>query len=56
MRTPRIFPAASLRGGTRAETELLIREAIEMHLHGLKKDGEPVPEPTTVADYIHAST
>ncbi len=50
------IPGCIAAGGTRAETELLMREAIEMHLHGLKEDGEPVPEPTTVADYIHAST
>ena len=43
-------------GGTREEAECLMRGAIEMHLRGLKEDGEPVPEPTTVADYIHAST
>ena len=50
------IPGCIAAGGAREETELLMREAIEMHLQGLKEDGEPVPEPTTVADYIHAST
>ena len=49
------LPGCIAAGGTREETERLMREAIEMHLQGLKEDGEPVPEPTTVADYIHAS-
>lgn len=31
-----------------------MRGAIEMHLQSIKEDGEPVPEPNTVADYIHA--
>jgi predicted RNase H-like HicB family nuclease len=30
------------------ETELHIREAIEFHLDGMREDGEPIPEPTTV--------
>lgn len=49
------IPGCIAAGGTRKETESLMREAIEMHLEGLKEDGEPVPQPTTVADYIHAS-
>ena len=49
------LPGCIAAGGNREETERLMREAIEMHLRGLKEDGEPVPEPTTFADYIHAS-
>lgn len=29
------------------EIERNIREAIELHLEGLREDGEPVPEPHT---------
>lgn len=46
-----IAAAASLQA-----TELLMREAIEMHLHAMKEDGDPIPEPTTVTDYITALT
>ena len=49
------LPGCIAAGGTREETERLTREALEMHLQGLKQDGEPVPELTTVVDYIHAS-
>jgi predicted RNase H-like HicB family nuclease len=35
-------------------TEELMREAIEMHLQSMKADGDPIPEPTTVTDYITA--
>jgi predicted RNase H-like HicB family nuclease len=31
-----------------------LREAIRFHVAGLKEDGLPVPEPTSVADYIEA--
>jgi hypothetical protein len=26
--------------------------AIEMHLAGMREDGDPVPEPTTAAEYL----
>ena len=31
-----------------------IREAIRFHIAGLQADGEPVPEPTSLAEYIDA--
>jgi len=30
----------------------LIREAIEFHLAGMREDGDPIPEPTTIATYV----
>ena len=30
----------------------LIHDAIEAHIAGLIEDGLPVPEPTTLADYV----
>jgi len=30
----------------------LIHEAIDAHIAGMIKDGEPIPEPTTQADYV----
>jgi predicted RNase H-like HicB family nuclease len=29
-----------------------IREAIRFHIAGLKEDGLPVPEPTSIANYV----
>ncbi len=37
---------------TLAETEQLIREAIEFHLDGLREDGIHVPEPSAKAQYV----
>jgi len=34
------------------ETEQLIREAVEFHLEGLREDGIPAPQPSTVAQYV----
>ncbi|MGO9893909.1 MAG: type II toxin-antitoxin system HicB family antitoxin [Bryobacteraceae bacterium] len=35
-------------GRTIEETERNIRDAIEFHLDGMREDGDPIPEPTTV--------
>lgn len=37
------------------EVESLIREAIDFHIEGLKKDGLPVPPPTTICEYVEAT-
>ena len=34
------------------EIEHNIREAIELHLEGLREDGEPIPEPQTAVAYV----
>jgi predicted RNase H-like HicB family nuclease len=34
----------------------LLREAIQFHIEGLREDGLPVPEPTTVVDYVETVT
>ena len=46
------LPGCIAVGETITEAETLIREAIEFHLEGLRADGLPVPEPSTVAQYI----
>jgi len=35
-------------GDSRDEVERLIREAIAIHLNGLRDAGEPIPAPTAV--------
>lgn len=42
-------------GATAAETESLIREAIEFYLEGLKVDGRPIPPPSSQVEYVEVS-
>jgi predicted RNase H-like HicB family nuclease len=37
------------------ETEQLIREAIELHLSGLREDGLPIPQPSSQVDYVEVA-
>lgn len=46
------LPGCVATGDTRAETETMIREAISLHLDGLRQDGEPIPEGRSTADYV----
>jgi predicted RNase H-like HicB family nuclease len=43
------LPGCVTTGKTVEEIERNIREAIALHLEGLREDGVPIPEPTTVA-------
>jgi predicted RNase H-like HicB family nuclease len=49
------LPGCVAIGETREEAERLIREAIELHLRGLREDGDPIPEPTSTAVIIHVA-
>lgn len=42
-------------GDTLAGTELAIREAIELHLEGMREDGAPIPLPTSRVDYVEVA-
>jgi predicted RNase H-like HicB family nuclease len=42
------LPGCVSTGRTVEETEGNIRDAIEFHLDGMREDGDPIPEPTTV--------
>ena len=42
-------------GLTVSEAEENIKEAISFHIDGLKEDGLPVPEPTTICEYIETA-
>ena len=46
------LPGCVATGDTREETLALMREAIELHLRGLREDGMPIPAPTTSAEYL----
>lgn len=49
------LPGCVATGDTRQEVEGNMREAIEMHIRGLKEDKLPIPEPTSFAEYIAVS-
>ena len=49
------LPGCVATGKTKVQVKKLIREAIELHIASLKRHGDPVPEPTTVADSITVS-
>ncbi len=46
------LPGCVSTGGTRAEVERNMREAIELHVEGLREEGYPVPEPGTSSVYV----
>jgi predicted RNase H-like HicB family nuclease len=46
------LPGCIAAGSSLEDVTELMREAIEMHIEGMREDGDPIPEPTTVADYI----
>jgi predicted RNase H-like HicB family nuclease len=48
------LPGCIATGDTLEETEQSIREAIVLHLEGLREDGLPIPEPETVVAYVEA--
>lgn len=39
-------------GKTVAETLNNMREALELHLEGLAEDGQPIPDPSSVVEYV----
>ena len=49
------LPGCVAAGSTLEEATELIRGAIRMHLAGLAADGETIPEPKTIAEYIVAA-
>jgi predicted RNase H-like HicB family nuclease len=46
------LPGCISTGKTIAETELNIKEAIELYLDTLKEDGLPIPEPTVTGKAV----
>ena len=46
------LPGCIATGSTRKEAEDNIREAISLHIEGLKEDGLPIPEPESSTEYI----
>ena len=48
------LPGCVATGDTLEAVEAEIRDTICFHIDGLKADGLPVPEPTSIADYVEA--
>jgi predicted RNase H-like HicB family nuclease len=42
------LPGCAAAAGTREECEQLMREAIGLHLAGMREDGESIPEPSAI--------
>ena len=49
------LPGCVATGKTIEEVRRRMREAVDLHLTGLREDGLPIPEPTTLADYVEAA-
>jgi predicted RNase H-like HicB family nuclease len=48
------LPRCVAAGDTYEETHQLIREAIPFHIEGLRRSGDPVPEPSTRVELVDA--
>ena len=46
------LPGCIATGQTIEETEQQIREAIDLHLRGMREDGLSIPEPSSSVDYV----
>ena len=49
------LPGCVATGKTIEELRGRMREAIDLHLASMREDGLPIPEPTTLADYVEAA-
>jgi predicted RNase H-like HicB family nuclease len=49
------LPGCIATGRTPEETEQLIREAVELHLNGLREDGLPIPQPSSRVEYVEVT-
>jgi predicted RNase H-like HicB family nuclease len=49
------LPGCVATGETRVEVESEMHDAIEFHIEGLRRAGEPVPEPQSAAAYCEVA-
>ena len=49
------LPGCIATGRTIEETEKLIREAIALHLRGMREDGLVIPEPSSYVEYVEVA-
>ncbi len=48
------LPGCVAVGETLEEVEDLIREAVQFHIEGLREEGLPVPEPSSIFEFVEA--
>ena len=46
------LPGCVAVGESRAEVQALIHEAIELHIEGLRAEGQPIPEPSSTGQLV----
>jgi predicted RNase H-like HicB family nuclease len=46
------LPGLGVAGNTKEEVRDLIREAVELHLEGMRQNGESIPEPAATTEFI----
>lgn len=46
------LPGCVAAGESKDEVLSLIREAIELHLEGLKEEGQPIPTPSSTSELV----
>jgi predicted RNase H-like HicB family nuclease len=49
------LPGCVSTGDSVADIQRNIREAIAFHLEGMREDGEHIPEPTALCEYVDAT-
>ena len=49
------LPGCISTGKTMEKTKRNVQEAIEFHLEGMREDGLPIPEPTSVAATVEVA-
>lgn len=49
------LPGCIATGRTLILTKRRMREAVALHLRGMREDGERIPRPTTMADEVEAA-
>ena len=43
-------------GATPEETKSRMQTAIDMHVHGMREDRLPIPEPSAIAEYVEVAS
>jgi predicted RNase H-like HicB family nuclease len=46
------LPGCIAAGESREEVLRLIKEAVELHIESLQETGEPIPQPSSVSEFI----
>ena len=49
------LPGCIATGKSIEEVRERMREAIELHLEGMREDGLPIPPPTSLVEYVEAA-